>query len=167
MIKVFKFFLLIFIISFSNSYSKEVAIIDLDFLIANSNKGKLILENIKKLDEKNVKELKIKSDKLVELENEIKSKQNIISSDAYNKEIKLFKEKVSLYRKEKNQLVEDFNNYRNNELNNFFESISPIVRDFMDKNSIEILFDKKKIFMGKNNVDITGQILKEINNSIN
>ena len=159
--------MLIFIISFSNSYSKEVAIIDLDFLIANSNKGKLILENIKKLDEKNVKELKIKSDKLVELENEIKSKQNIISSDAYNKEIKLFKEKVSLYRKEKNQLVEDFNNYRNNELNNFFESISPIVRDFMDKNSIEILFDKKKIFMGKNNVDITGQILKEINNSIN
>ena len=79
----------------------------------------------------------------------------------------MFKEKVNLYRKEKDQLVENFNNYRNNELNNFFESITPIVRDYMDKNSIEILFDKKKIFMGKNNVDITGQILKEINKSIN
>ena len=61
MIKVLNFFLLIFIISFSTSYSKEVAIIDLDFLIANSNKGKLILENIKKLDEKNVKVLKKKA----------------------------------------------------------------------------------------------------------
>ena len=35
----------------------------------------------------------------------------------------------------------------------------------MIKNSIDILIDKKKIFMGKSNIDITENILKKINNS--
>uniref|UniRef100_UPI003F840C66 hypothetical protein n=1 Tax=Candidatus Pelagibacter sp. HIMB1521 TaxID=3413344 RepID=UPI003F840C66 len=84
MLKKITLILSIFLFSCSASFSEQVAIIDLDFLLTNSNKGKLILENLKKLDEKNIKELKLKSDKLSELENEIKNKKNIISNEAYN-----------------------------------------------------------------------------------
>ena len=37
----------------------------------------------------------------------------------------------------------------------------------MDENSIGILLDKKKIFMGKSNVDITNEILIIINSETN
>ena len=34
----------------------------------------------------------------------------------------------------------------------------------MSKNSISIVFDKKNIYIGKSSIDITSDLLKEINN---
>ena len=45
----------------------------------------------------------------------------------------------------------------------FFEKISPIVQDFMNQNNIEILLDRKNIFIGKANSDITSDIILLVN----
>ena len=37
----------------------------------------------------------------------------------------------------------------------------------MKQNSIEIIFDKKNIFIGNNNLDITKILINEINNKTN
>ena len=37
----------------------------------------------------------------------------------------------------------------------------------MDKNSINILLDRKNVFIGKNNSDITNVIINEINKKYN
>ena len=81
--------------------------------------------------------------------------------------IELLKKKNEEFRKEKNSLVNKFSEYRDNELSNFFNKISPIIKNYMDENSIGILLDKKKIFMGKSNVDITNEILIIINSETN
>ena len=64
-------------------------------------------------------------------------------------------------------MVKNFNDYKKEELNKVFKKISPIIRDYMDKNSVSILMDTKNIFMGKISSDLTEEILKDINNSIN
>ena len=58
----YKFLLIFFIffISVNSSNSKETAFIDLDYVIANSNIGKKVLENIDKLDKENIEDLKKK-----------------------------------------------------------------------------------------------------------
>ena len=56
-------FLLIFFIFFIStnlSSSKEAAFVDIDYIVANSNIGKKVLESINKLDKKNVENLKKK-----------------------------------------------------------------------------------------------------------
>ena len=64
-------------------------------MIKNSSIGKIALKNIEKEDLKNIDILKKKNKKLIDFENEIKSKKNIISTEAYDEEINLLKKKIS------------------------------------------------------------------------
>tara|TARA_B100001173_G_C15930963_1_gene522723 strand:- start:443 stop:955 length:513 start_codon:yes stop_codon:yes gene_type:complete len=160
-------FLLIFFISINPSngseLQKETAFIDIDYVIANSNIGKKALENIDKLDKENVEKLKKKNKSLKELEITIKNKKNVISDDAYNKEVDSFKKKVQQFNDEKNQLVKNFNNFKRKEIENIFKKVSPIINDYMEENSISVLLDSKNIFMGSKKSNLTEDILSEIN----
>ena len=158
------FFIFIFILfSFSNVYSSEkVAFVNIDYLIKNSNLGKIALKNISEADKKNLNVLKKRNESLKELELEIKKKQNIISEEAFKNEVNELKNKVNEFSKEKDLLVKEFNTFKKKELNKVFEKISPIIREYMSDNSITILMDTKNIFMGDVNADITKQLLKKI-----
>ena len=160
-------FLLIFFISINSSNSfelqKETAFIDIDYVIANSNIGKKVLENIDKLDKENLENLKKKNKSLKELEITIKNKKNVISDESYNKEVASFKKKVQQFNDEKNQLVKNFNNFKRNEIENIFKKISPIINDYMEENSISVLLDSKNIFMGSKKSNLTEIILNKIN----
>ena len=164
------FFLLLFIFQFnltSSFAAEKVSFIDLDYIIKNSNIGKLTLENIKKLDQENIKKLKIKNKELQDLETKLNSQKNIISKEAYEIEVEKLKIKINEYSKEKNEMVKNFNKYKKEELDKVFKKITPIIRDYMDKNSVSILMDTKNIFMGKISSNLTEEILKDINKSLN
>ena len=51
-------------------------------------------------------------------------------------------------------------------LKKFFKEINPIIQNYMEKNSINILLERKNVFIGKNNSDITEIIIKKINNEL-
>ena len=155
--------LIIFLINSSVSFANNLAIIDLDYLIENSNLGKLMLENLSNVDKQNASKLKEKKDKLIKIENEIKSKQNIISKDVLDKELNDLKVKINDFNREKDLLVSQFNELKNSEISNFFNKISPIINNYMVENSIDILIDKKKIFMSNSDSDITQKIIENIN----
>ena len=159
-------FLLIFFIFFIStnlSNSKETAFVDIDYIVANSNIGKKVLENISKLDKKNIENLKKKNKSLQELEITIKNKKNVISEDAFNKEVISFQKKVQEFKAEKNEIVKNFNDFKRKELKNIFKKISPIINDYMEENSISILLDSKNIFMGSKKSNLTEDILDSIN----
>ena len=162
---LYKFLLIFFIffISINISNSKETAFIDIDYVIANSNIGKKVLENIDKLDKKNIENLKKKNKSLMDLETTIKNKKNIISEEAYNEEVISFKKKIKDFNDEKNQLVKNFNDFKRKEIENIFKKISPIINDYMEENSVNVLLDSKNIFMGSKKSNLTEDILSEIN----
>ena len=166
----YKFIITIFfyITLFNPSYSNDkIAFIDIDYLIKNSEIGKKVLLKINDLDNKNVNSLKKKDTMLKNLETEIRNKKNIISDEAYNKEVISFRKKLTDLNEEKNNLVKEFNAYKKKELKNIFDQISPIISNYMDKNSITIILDSKNIFMGKVNSDLTKNVLIEINKKLN
>ena len=162
---LYKFLLIFFIffISINTSNSKETAFIDIDYVIANSNIGKKVLENINKLDKKNIENLKKKNKSLMDLEIAIKNKKNVISEEAYNEEVVLFKKKIKDFNNEKNQLVKNFNDFKKKEIENIFKKISPIINDYMEENSVNVLLDSKNIFMGSKKSNLTEDILNKIN----
>ena len=162
---LYKFLLIFFIffISTNLSNSKETAFVDIDYIIANSNIGKKVLENINKLDKKNIENLRKKNKSLQELEITIKNKKNVISEDAFNKEVISFQKKVQEFKVEKNKIVKNFNDFKRKELENIFKKISPIINDYMEENSISVLLDSKNIFMGSKKSNLTKDILDRIN----
>ena len=169
MLKIKSVIILFFLIistTFANSNDK-VSFIDIDFILKNSNLGKSILNEIENLNNKNIDELQSKEKELKKIEEEIKSKKNILSEQEFKKEVDLLKEKIKKYRIYKDKLVKDFEQNKNKKLNLFFKEVNPIIQKFMDKNSIDILLDRKNVFIGKKNSDITNQIIQELNKNSN
>ena len=161
------FFFLIFFFNFNTSYSSEkIAFIDLDFVLKNSNIGKSILEDIEKLNNKNINELKNKESELKKNEEEILPKKNIISEEEYKKEVDLLKDKIKKYKLLKDEMVSNFQKKKQISLKKFFDQITPIIQNYMDENSINILLDRKNVFIGKTDSDITDSIIKKINNEL-
>ena len=159
-------FLLIFFIyltSINLTNSQETAFIDIDYIMENSNIGKRILENINKLDKENIENLKRKNQSLQELEITINNKRNIISEEAFKKEVILYQSKINEYKEDKNKIVKNFNDFKRKELENVFKKITPIINNYMEENSVSVLFDSKNIFMGSKKSNITEDILERIN----
>ena len=157
----------IFFTFINASISKEnIAFVNVDYLIQNSNIGKKLLANINDKDKKNLDNLKKKNKILQDLESSIKKKKNVISDEAYNKEVIDFKKKFQEFSKEKNKIVKEFNIFKKKEIENIFKKINPIINDYMEENSVNLLFDSKNIFMGAKKLNLTEDILKKINNEL-
>ena len=60
-------------------------------------------------------------------------------------------------------MVEELSNTKNKELNLFFENIKPIIQNYMNDNSIDMIINSKNIFMGDKNSDITTDLIEKIN----
>ena len=157
----------IFFTFINASISKEnIAFVNVDYLIQNSNIGKKLLANINDKDKKNLDNLKKKNKILQDLESSIKKKKNVISDEAYNKEVIDFKKKLQEFSKEKNKIVKEFNVFKKKEIENIFKKINPVINNYMEENSVNLLFDSKNIFMGAKKLNLTDDILKKINNEL-
>ena len=165
--KILLILLLFFLnFKFANANS-QIAFIDIDYIIKNSNIGKTTLEKISTLDQENVKKLKAQNTELKEQEIALKNKENIISKEAFEEEVEKLRKKINMYSKEKNIMVKNLSQFKKTELDKVFKKIGPIVSKYMEENSINMVFDTKNMFMGNSKSDITEEILIEINNSLN
>ena len=164
--KLFFIFTFFFLNVTEINSSEPIAYIDMDFIIENSNIGKRTLESINILNQKNINELKTKEKILKDLENDIISKKNIISKEDFDKEVLSFKEKANKFKKDQLKIVENFNNYKKKELESILSKISPIIKAYMEEKSVKILLDSKNILMGSLNLNLTNEVIKEINEKI-
>ena len=156
--------ILIFLLISTIVYAQErIVYLDLDYIFANSIKGKNIQNELKNIDLENVNILKEKEKKLKSEENEILSQKNILSDEAYNEKVNNFKKKLDNFRLEKDKLVQSFDKTRKIKLNEFMLEINNIVEEYVEKKSIDLVLNKKHILMGKNNYNITNEIMKILN----
>ena len=164
-----KFYLINFFIFFFSSLALgdvKIAYIDLDSILSESKPGKLLFSQLKEIEENKIKQFKNDEIKLKEEEKKLISTKNIISSEEYNKNVSNFKKKVDNYKKIKNSKIKNLKKKRNKEILRFFDLINPIIEKIMDENSLEILFEKKNIFIAKSNYDITKIVIDNIDKNI-
>ena len=163
--KFLRFFFFIFFILFSQNVFAEnkIVFIDIDFLMKNSNIGKLSLKKLEELNNKNVNLLKVNEKELKEKENTLLQKKNIISKEEFENEIKILKTQINEFKINKDNMVKDFNTLKVKELNAVLEKFNKKIQEYMSQNSIDIVLNKNNIFIGKVTSDITNDILIEIN----
>ncbi len=158
------FIVFFFCVIFSNiSRAENTVFIDIDYVLNNSNLGKSIFLELEKLNKKNSELFKKKEKKINEKKDSIEKKGNISSKEQLQDEIDLFNIEINKYRAEKNEILENFKIKKNDDLKNFLIKINPIIENYMKNNSIDIVLDKKQIFVGSVNKDITKEILKLVN----
>ncbi len=163
-VKIIYIFIIILIFNLNLAHSNDkVSFINLDLLIQQTNIGKLILKDIEQINKKNIENLKIKESELKSIEDDIKKKKNIISKDEFENEVIRLRQNIKKFKNYKNKLVSEIENKKNNDIKEFFTKVNPIIQNYMDNNSIDILLERKNVFMSKNSSDITEKLIVEIN----
>tara|TARA_Y100000768_G_C23594172_1_gene502972 strand:+ start:56 stop:568 length:513 start_codon:yes stop_codon:yes gene_type:complete len=164
--KFFIIFISFFFYIIQVNSSEPIAYIDMDFIIKNSEIGKKTLNLINIQNDKNINELKKKEKILKDLESGIISKKNLLSKENFDREVLLFREKAKKFKEDQLNMVENFNEYKKKEIDNVLKKISPIMSAYMEKRSVKILLDSKNILIGKSNLNLTNEVIKEINEKI-
>ena len=163
-VKIIYILIIILIFNLNLAHSNDkVSFINLDLLIQQTNIGKLILKDIEQINKKNIENLKIKESELKSIEDDIKKKKNIISKDEFENEVIRLRQNIKKFKNYKNKLVSEIENKKNNDIKEFFTKVNPIIQNYMDNNSIDILLEQKNVFMSKNSSDITEKLIIEIN----
>ena len=67
------------------------------------------------------------------------------------------------YQEERKQIVLNFSNEKKNYSKKVLKILNPILTEYVDKNNIFLVIEKKNILVGKKNLDITGKILNILN----
>ena len=150
----------------TSTHASNVVYIDMSYILSNSIKGKSILNELDSKNKKNIEKLESMEKILKDLEKNISNQRNILSEQEFEKKVKDLKAKVIIFRKDKDKLVQEFNDLKNNAIQNFMKNVEPLVSDYMKKNSINIVLAKKDVIIGKKNLDITNEILEIVDKNI-
>ena len=145
--------------------NEKIVYLDVDFVLANSDKGKIILSNLEEKNKENIKILQSKEKILKDQETQIIKQKNIISEDSYKEKVNNLKNKIDIFKKDKDKLVKNFNQLRQQEINEFIKLVDQILGEYVEKNAIDLVLNKKDILMGKNKYNITNEILELVNKS--
>jgi outer membrane protein len=161
------FLICIIILNCENSYAEhKIAYIDLDYVLNNSIVGQAITKHIQKINEKKNNELVLIEKQLVDKENEIIKKKNIIEQIEFEKKVNVLNEEIKEYRKKKFLIKEEVDKKKMKYTKIVLKTLNPIISKYVEDNSITIVFPKKNIIMAKKNLDITNSIMELLNNQL-
>ena len=161
---LFSFFIYFVI---ANCYAEnKILYLDVTFLINQSDSGKYINNELKKINDKNVEEF-IKQEELIKSEEEkLLSQKNILKEEEFNNKVLELKNKYKSYKEYKDKKNNDLKTLRNNAANKLLEIINEILAEYSIKNQVNLIVDKKNIIIGKTELDVTNDILELLNNKI-
>jgi len=153
------------IISISKS-SENIAYLDLDNIVKSTKAGKSIINELKVSRDKALKKFEQKEKALKKIEEDINKQKNVLSKEELKNKISDFRKEIASFRKDKEKLINDFNTKKIQEFDKFFKKITPIIGEYVEKKNIDIVLDKKNIFLANKNNDISNEIIKLINEKI-
>ena len=162
---------IIFFIFFHNLFNSlaygtsNIVFLDIEYAVNNSNVGKNLLNDLKKIQIKESNKLKIIENDLKKKDNEINKVKNIISKIELEKKIDILKKEINDYNIKKNTTQKTFNATKNKRQDDLIKKINPLIIKYMNDNSIDLIVDKQIVYLGKSEIDITNEILKLINES--
>ena len=159
---------ILFLVSFSTfaNSNDKIAFIDIDFVLSQSKAGKSVLSNLEKLNKKNINDLKSQEQKLIKDREELDKLKNISSQEDMNIKIQAFQKKIEQFNKQKVDLSSKYNKKKDQETLKLLKKINPIISEYMEKNQITLIFDKKNIYIAKSELDITKPILEIVNSKV-
>ena len=163
-----KIFFFTYLIFSTNALSHDlVAYVDLDYLLKNSKSGKSIVVKLNDINANNIKKIKDRELILKKNEKDLLKNKNVISNEVFNQKLEKLKNEIEIFRKDNFKIRQSLDELKQKELNNFLKNLEPLLSTYMQENSIDILLDKKNVFIGRVENDITKNLLKIVDENIN
>ena len=164
--KTFFIFILSIISSNLLANNSKVVFIDMDKLLNNSIVGKSVNKTIGSIIEKNKLE-KENLEKDIKADDEkISSQKNILNDEEIKKMVDDKNIKIKNYQKIVSEHKKNVQKIKVDSSAIILENLKPILSEYSDKNSISMVLQKKDVIIGKNDLNITEDIIKILDNRL-
>ena len=163
-----KIFLILITFLYFNStvYAEIPYFVDFKFILNQSDAGKKAQNFLKNKLETGLKNIKDKQQKIQEEEKKIIEQKKVLSPEEYKKKVSDLRKKVSLLQKERSQILDSVAKQRTKARNELLKNLNPIIRDYMNEKKIRMVIDKKSILLADENLDLTQEIIVELNKKL-
>jgi len=164
-----KIYLLIFLIIFplNNSLAKSSFVyLDMNFILNNSKVGQNMIEQLNKENILNQKKFENNEKKLKEEESQLILKKKLLSNNEYNKMIDIFSKKVLTYNQNKKKTLNKLAKKKIISQEKIINILNPILLNYIEKESISIVFKKESIIVAPVTLNITEEIIQRLNKKI-
>ena len=161
--KVLIYFFLFFKI-LTVTVNAEIAFIDINYILNNSDVGKSLNSHLDKINKKHIQTFQKIENALIKKEKVLIAQQNVINEQEFKKKINILSEEVKKYRNDKNKSKEDLNKIKILNTKKILKMMNPIITNYVENNAISLVIPKKNIIVGKKKLDITNKILEILNN---
>ena len=138
----------------------------MDSLLEKTNFGKKIINELNLINDKNLNLLKEIEDKIKSDKININKQKNILSDEQLNEKLNELNKEIQKFQSEKNKLVNKFNFEKKKKLDDFFKQIIPEIEKYINEKQIDLVIDKKNIFIANRKKNITEDIVKIIDEKI-
>ncbi len=157
--------IVIFFSSSTLSAQEKIAFIDLNFVYSNSKIGKKIIKEID-TQRKNInKDFKDFQNKLNDEKKKLLAQKNVLAEDEYKKKIVDLENNLKKYNEIISKKNKDLLDYQNKSKNEFVEKLRSTLENYAKENSISMILRKDQILIGVNRLDVTKDILALVNKS--
>ena len=158
--KMKKIFIILALLTYqTNPFSDVPHFIDFKYILNQSDAGKKAQKTLKQNLDNGIKKLKEKEKNLQSEEKKIIEQKKIINPDEYKKKVNELRKKVSNLQKERNKILNDIAVKRSKARNELLKNLNPILQEYMQEKKIRIVLDKKNIFAGDEDLEITKDIM--------
>ena len=159
-LKILLFFFLFFGVSIAN---ENIRFVDINYIVNNSTSGKKLNQVIESKNKKIISELNDLGKKLKEKKDKIIKQKNILKKEELDKMVKNYEIEVKKFDEIRKKKRDNFNNFSINSKKKIIDLLNPLITDYLQKESIQLLLQKDKIIFGDDKLDITKEILKIFN----
>ena len=146
--------------------NSKVVYVDVDKIINQSIAGKSVTKQITNINSKNTSKFKKREQELIEIENRIIKKKNILSKDDFEKQAKALNSDVANCKQEINKSRKELAQKKLEATKKILNVLNSILSEYSVKNSISLIIQKKNIVIGKSELDITKPVLVLVNAKI-
>ena len=168
MFSIFKFLIIILFFFSSNHLlaNEKIMFVDVNYIFSNSVAGKDITNKVKIDFNKSQKNLEILKNKLIKDEKKLINQKNILSKEEFEKNLFDLKNEMDEFNNQRIKLNSEIDVYRNKLQSSFSLELSNVIQKYANENNIDLIIDKNTILVGKNVLDATKDVLELFDQNI-
>ncbi len=140
--------------------------LDFKYILNQSEAGKKAQAYLKKSLNVGIKKIKDKEKSIQEEEKKIIKQKKVISAEEYKKQVTNLRTKVASLQKERNELLDRIAKQRSKARNELLKNLNPIIQEYMQKNNVRVVLDKKSLLLADEKLDITKEIIELLNKKL-
>jgi len=148
------------------SYADNPSFIDFKKVLNSSKPGAEAQKNLKEKFQQESKKFNQIEEDIRKEETEIISQKKSLSAEDYQKKVKKLRKKVADLQKNKTNSFNGIAKSRNETKQMLLKSIQPIIKKYMEANTIRIVLDKQSVVLGDTTLEITDQIIAIVNKEV-